>query len=236
MRKALGFVRQPSCDILKKGRAIPISGKPQPRISLMSTIYSWQESEQFAPGSLSICCPRCEKGFTLHQPIRSYRIAFWLHATIAGRGFLRQARASTCAFGGLSIVYWLKSATCSVMCCHFHNWNIVKLEPRWCAGKWLVRAARGLSSTHRPPERTRPSGSWWWAGAERRAHVHDELRWVIVFAPPEDVGSYPSQPLQSGGRAARGPVRFPHRTMQRPMCSVAAINGLVHPLRSKISA
>ena len=61
----------------------------------MSTIFAWQESDQFAPGLLSICCPRCENSLTCINPIRSCRIVCWLHAMIASRGFSRQARAST---------------------------------------------------------------------------------------------------------------------------------------------
>ena len=34
----------------------------------MSTIFARQESDQFAPGLLSICCPRCENSLTMHQP------------------------------------------------------------------------------------------------------------------------------------------------------------------------
>jgi hypothetical protein len=34
----------------------------------MSTVYTWQHSDQFAPTSLSICCPDCECSLTLHQP------------------------------------------------------------------------------------------------------------------------------------------------------------------------
>ena len=34
----------------------------------MSTVYAWQQSEEFTPASLSICCPSCENSLTLHQP------------------------------------------------------------------------------------------------------------------------------------------------------------------------
>ena len=34
----------------------------------MSTVYIWQHSDQFAPSSLAICCPRCECALALHQP------------------------------------------------------------------------------------------------------------------------------------------------------------------------
>jgi hypothetical protein len=34
----------------------------------MSMVYSWQQSEHFAPTSLSFCCPRCEFSLTFHQP------------------------------------------------------------------------------------------------------------------------------------------------------------------------
>jgi hypothetical protein len=34
----------------------------------MSAIYEWTQTDQFAPSSLAICCPRCECAMTLHQP------------------------------------------------------------------------------------------------------------------------------------------------------------------------
>lgn len=34
----------------------------------MSTTFVWRDSDQYAPSSLTLCCPQCECELVLHQP------------------------------------------------------------------------------------------------------------------------------------------------------------------------